>query len=85
MNGMPSVLNEPLIDDDVIHIETLKSFLVSSTGLAAKRFNPGGYANAVAHMQLHLIQLQSTIPSKPDQESENPELEKEEENDNLEE
>ena len=54
----PTVLPEPEVDDDAVHIEVLRNFLVSSAGLDLKRTNPPGYANCVAHLRLHLQSLQ---------------------------
>lgn len=50
---VPTVLPEPEVDDDAVHIMVLRSFLASAAGLDLKRVNPPGYANCVAHLRLH--------------------------------
>lgn len=45
---------EPDVDDDNIHIETLKDFLTSSVGLDLKISNPEAYGLNIQHLQAHL-------------------------------
>lgn len=47
-----SVQIEPEIDDDEIHMDTLKGFLVEY-GVDLRRENPAAYMNCVAHFQAH--------------------------------
>jgi hypothetical protein len=56
--SIPTVLPEPEVDDDAVHIAVLRNFLVSAVGLDLKRNNPPGYANCVAHLRLHQQALQ---------------------------
>jgi hypothetical protein len=59
--GQPSVMPDIDVDDNIIHIETCKAFLVSPSGLAIKRLNPMGYANIIAHLKMHeMAQMQLT-------------------------
>lgn len=54
----PSVVPEPEVDDDQIHIVTAKNWLVSEIGMDAKRTNPAGYENVKAHLRAHEMNLQ---------------------------
>jgi hypothetical protein len=56
--SIPTVLPEPEVDDDAVHIAVMRNFLVSAVGLDLKRNNPPGYANCVAHLRLHQQALQ---------------------------
>ena len=49
---------EPELDDDVVHIQTCKSYLLSPRGIYLKQENPGAYMNIVAHLQEHEMNLQ---------------------------
>ena len=49
----PTVMPEQDIDDDAIHMQTMKAFLVSETGQLTKIENPQGYENCVAHYKAH--------------------------------
>jgi len=49
---MPSVPIEE-IDDDTIHIEVTKAFMVSDPGQYLKETNPAGYQNLMLHLQMH--------------------------------
>jgi len=49
----PTVMPDQDIDDHAIHMQTLKSFLVSETGQLVKVENPMGYENCLAHYKAH--------------------------------
>lgn len=50
---IPSVMPDPLVDDAEVHIETIQEWAVSDDGIEAKRSNPAGYANVMAHLVAH--------------------------------
>lgn len=50
---IPSVIPDPLVDDAQVHIETIQEWAVSDDGIEAKRSNPAGYANVMAHLVEH--------------------------------
>jgi hypothetical protein len=52
MQGQPVPI-EPGLDDDDIHIFTLRNYLVDSVGLDAKQTNPQGYELCKQHLQEH--------------------------------
>ncbi len=49
----PFVQVDPLVDDHAVHIAAIKSWAVDSTGLDAKKSNPMGYQQVMAHLQVH--------------------------------
>jgi hypothetical protein len=53
LKGMP-VEVDPLIDNHGIHIEVLKAWLVSSSGVALKKINIQGYQMLEMHLQEHI-------------------------------
>ena len=60
MANMQQIQPEKDVDDNPIHIETTRSFLVSDVGLDLKQTNPQAYAIIFQHLELH-IQLQSMM------------------------
>lgn len=52
------IMPEPEVDDDAIHIETIKNWAVGSTGLDCKLTNPQGYQAVIQHLQEHQMFLQ---------------------------
>jgi enhancing lycopene biosynthesis protein 2 len=50
----PSIPIEPEVDNSEIHIEVIRAWANSDEGMEAKKFNPNGYANVIAHLQQHL-------------------------------
>lgn len=56
-DGSPTVLPELAVDDDQVHIQTCRAFLVSPSGLAIKAANPEGYANIFAHGKAHYFNM----------------------------
>lgn len=54
----PSVEIDPEIDAHPVHIEVLKSFLVSAVGMELKKSNPAGYQNCMAHFNAHNMYMQ---------------------------
>lgn len=70
MIPQPSVLTDPGIDDDQIHIETIRAWAVSEDGMALKYENPEGYQNVMLHKAAHeqnLAQQQMQQAPPPDQ------------------
>lgn len=65
------IMPEPEVDDDAIHITTIKNWAVGSTGLDAKMTNPQGYQAVIQHLSEHLMILQQKMGSMPPQ---NPEM-----------
>jgi hypothetical protein len=63
--GFPSIVPDPDVDDHVIHIEVLRTFLVDLPGMEAKKSNPKGYQNCIAHLRLHKMMLMQSqgVPS----------------------
>jgi len=57
-NYVPTVLPEPEVDDDEVHISVLRNFLSSINGIDLRRSNPQGYLNCLSHLRLHLQSLQ---------------------------
>jgi len=62
-----NVMPEPEVDDDSIHIETIKNWAVGTTGLDCKQTNPQGYQMVIQHLKEHLMlqtqkQLQAIMP-----------------------
>lgn len=71
LKGIPVEI-DPLIDDDPIHIQVIKSWGASSTGMAIKKINPQGYALSMQHLNEHMMNMQAktamqteTPPGKP--------------------
>lgn len=54
---MPSIPIDEDIDDDEVHIEVTKAWLVSPPGQYSKQDNPAGYMNIVAHLKMHLAKV----------------------------
>lgn len=49
----PSVGIDLKVDDDAIHLQVIKDFLVSPEGMDQREINPGGYTNCILHLDLH--------------------------------
>lgn len=66
LNGIP-VMVEPLIDDHPIHIEMIKSWAASPTGIAIKRINQMAYEMiTIQHLQDHMMAQQQTMAAPTD-------------------
>ena len=52
LKGLP-VMPEPEVDDDAIHIATVKNWAVGQTGLDCKMTNPQGYMMVIQHLREH--------------------------------
>lgn len=61
MRGMP-VMIDNIVDDHGIHAATLRTFLVSGSGLEIKKSKPQIYAILEQHLQQH---LQAMVPKPP--------------------
>lgn len=56
------IMVEPEVDDDAIHIQTIKNWAVGSTGLDAKMTNPQGYQMVLQHLREHeQLLMQKTV------------------------
>jgi len=49
----PTVLPEPDVDDDLVHIEVCKLWLVSEVGRFLKESQPAAYLNVILHKRMH--------------------------------
>jgi hypothetical protein len=78
----PSVDIDPDIDDHGAHKDVLRSFLVGAVGRDAKKSNPPGYTNCLAHWKLHdqtekqqamemAMEQQALLPPAPETENVN--------------
>jgi hypothetical protein len=56
---MPSEMPEIDVDDHMVHIENIKQWAASDSGIQAKRENPMGYANVLAHLVAHKDMMKS--------------------------
>lgn len=66
LNGIP-VAVEPLINDHPIHIEVIKSWAASSTGIAIKKLNPQAYEMVtIQHLQEHMMAQQQAMAAPTD-------------------
>lgn len=70
--GQPSIPIEFDVDDDQIHIQVLRAYLVSERGRDLQNSNPAGYTNClfhlkqhVANMQAHMAQMNETAQGEP--------------------
>lgn len=52
--NMEQIEPEIGVDDDAIHSQVIRSWAVSSTGMATKVQNPDGYSNVIAHGMKHI-------------------------------
>lgn len=50
---LPTVMPDVHADDHVVHIKAIQEWVVSDDGIMAKKSNPEGYANALAHLLAH--------------------------------
>lgn len=50
---MPTVMPETHADDHIVHIKTIMEWAVGDEGITAKKMNPAGYANVMAHLIAH--------------------------------
>lgn len=50
---MPTVMPEVQADDHIVHIKTIMEWAVDDEGITAKKMNPAGYANVMAHLLAH--------------------------------
>lgn len=53
-----SVRPEPEVDDDEIHVQILRRFLVSNKGALLREVNPDGYLNCKLHLLEHLTSIE---------------------------
>jgi hypothetical protein len=69
-----SVMIEPEIDDNAIHLRVIRNFLSSDTGQDLKKSNPLAYLNCLLHgrehqQQLMMAQMQAAPPSNNNQQA----------------
>jgi len=75
---MSSVPIDPAVDDDAVHISTIKDFMVDDVGLDLKKQQPKIYADFTAHLMMHqknlqlktMTQFEGTAPGQPPDTSE---------------
>ena len=69
-----SVMIEPEIDDDQVHIDTLVAFLTRPVGLDLRKTNRVAYEALKTHLRMHqMILTQKTITQTETPPGENPE------------
>jgi hypothetical protein len=54
----PSIPIEPDIDDEAVHVQVLKAFLVGESGQMLKTTNPPGYMNCLLHLKMHTASVE---------------------------
>lgn len=62
---IPSIPIDSDIDDDHIHIEVTRAFLLSAQGIEAQKKNPMGYMNVKAHLAEHMLHMQEINANVP--------------------
>jgi hypothetical protein len=60
---IPSIQVEPELDDHDVESQICKSWLRSEVGMDAKKNNPAGWANVMAHLKMHLFFLAMMAPA----------------------
>lgn len=55
----PSVPIDPDVDDDAVHIQVLRAYLVSERGLDLRNTNQAGYTNCLLHLRQHVQKVQA--------------------------
>ena len=68
-----SVPIEPDIDDEPVHIQTMKAFLVGETGQMLKTTNPPGYMNCLFHLKAHTASVEGKLQKSQAQAQPQPE------------
>jgi len=69
----PTIPIEPQIDNNDIHIAVVRDWANSAEGQEAKKTNPGGYQNVIAHLEQHLqLQQQQQMQAAMMQQEEEP-------------
>jgi hypothetical protein len=63
IKGIPRAVN-PLVDDHLVHIQSLKYWLTSTAGLNCEKYNSQGYQLAMQHLQEHQLALQAATDAK---------------------
>ena len=58
----PSIMPDVYVDDHGIHIDTIKEWAVSESGLQSKGARPQVYANVIAHLIAHQQALSQQQP-----------------------
>lgn len=76
----PSVNIEPLVDNNIIHSDICRRFLISPAGRLAKIENAEGYKNILLHMERHIqviqaMQMMNAAPSATEDPTAKPEQE----------
>lgn len=62
MDGVvPSVVTDPQIDNDEVHISTIRSYAVSPDGMYQQKVNPKGFQNMLLHMLEHEQNIQKKM------------------------
>lgn len=54
----PSIPIEPDIDDEPVHVQVIKAWMVSETGQLLKNSNPPAYMNCLLHLKAHISSIQ---------------------------
>lgn len=69
IRGQP-VQVDPLVDDNAIHIEMLRSFLAGEKGADLKRINPQAYQAVLQHLQQHMQAEEQRTQKESDKQAE---------------
>ena len=64
--SFPSVQIEPEIDNNMIHAEICRNFLVGPAGQQAKIDNQAGYMNVMLHLKMHMAAIPPMPVAPPD-------------------
>lgn len=72
---MSSVPIDAEIDDHAIHMQTVKTFLISDVGQTLKKENPFGFENCLAHYRMHDEQMQMQMMQQAMAQAQNAETE----------
>lgn len=73
----PSIQAEPMVDNNMVHADICRRWLVGDAGRLAKIENEAGYRNVLLHLQQHMMAMMPP-PMAPDDASSKPENEGEE-------
>lgn len=57
----PSVMIDPILDNNKVQAEICRSFLISEEGRLAKKENPEGYKNVMLHFELHINEMNKQL------------------------
>lgn len=69
----PTIMPEQDVDNHEIHVQIIRAWCNGEVGQSVKAENPKGYANVLAHLQMHLMMVPPPMPEEqPGKEKEKP-------------